>query len=335
MKVFYYKSKNGNFGDDINSWLWDRLLPDFFDNDENTRLSGIGTIIDSYMPQARKWYVLSSGVGYGFPPSHFGKDNWNILCVRGPLSANILNLPPEKFITDGAAFLNKLPEFSPTSEKERKGIIFIPHHYAVHAGEWEKVCKLAGVEFVNPESDSKYVLNKIRNAKLVLADAMHAAIIADAFRVPWVPMVTSPQINTFKWLDWTSTIEQRYTPIVLGSSSLKEMVRSKGLFLHGEKYYNNNCDVESSIKQFKIQRKIKSHTLWPLYRKPASFLANRVAINAASLVEKLDKSLNQKFIDESVKIMISASQQHGFLSDDKIFESNLGRLCDCLYLLKK
>lgn len=56
------------------------------------------------MPHARKWYVLSSGVGYGFPPSHFGKDNWNILCVRGPLSANILNLPPEKFITDGAAF---------------------------------------------------------------------------------------------------------------------------------------------------------------------------------------------------------------------------------------
>ncbi|MCP6146191.1 polysaccharide pyruvyl transferase family protein, partial [Klebsiella pneumoniae] len=79
----------------------------------------------------------------------------------------------------------------------------------------------------------KYVLDKIRNAKLVLADAMHAAIIADAFRVPWVPMVTSPQINTFKWLDWTSTIEQRYTPIVLGSSSLKEMVRSKGLFLYG------------------------------------------------------------------------------------------------------
>lgn len=164
---------------------------------------------------------------------------------------------------------------------------------------------------------------------------MHAAIIADAFRVPWVPMVTSPQINTFKWLDWTSTIEQRYTPIVLGSSSLKEMVRSKGLFLYGEKYYNNNCDVESSIKQFKIQRKIKSHTLWPLYRKPASFLANRVAINAASLVEKINRSLNQKFIDESVKIMISASQQHGFLSDDKIFESNLGRLYDCLYLLKK
>lgn len=66
-----------------------------------------------------------------------------------------------------------------------------------------------------------------------------------------------------------------------------------------------------------------------------SYLANRVAINAASLVEKIDRSLNQKFIDESVKIMISASQQHGFLSDDKISESNLGRLYDCLYLLKK
>lgn len=36
---------------------------------------------------------------------------------------------------------------------------------------------------------------------MVLADAMHAAIIADAMRVPWLPLITSPQINTFKWLD--------------------------------------------------------------------------------------------------------------------------------------
>lgn len=49
MKLYYYESKLGNFGDDLNKWLWDELLPDYFDNDESVRFSGIGTIITDTM----------------------------------------------------------------------------------------------------------------------------------------------------------------------------------------------------------------------------------------------------------------------------------------------
>ncbi len=29
MKLYYYKDVIGNFGDDLNSWLWDALIPNF------------------------------------------------------------------------------------------------------------------------------------------------------------------------------------------------------------------------------------------------------------------------------------------------------------------
>lgn len=35
MKLYYYESKEGNFGDDLNRWLWDSIFPGFFDSDEN------------------------------------------------------------------------------------------------------------------------------------------------------------------------------------------------------------------------------------------------------------------------------------------------------------
>ena len=58
VKLYYYKATAGNFGDDLNSWLWDRLLPNAFDgicyhrhsshernNNENTLFVGIGTLL--------------------------------------------------------------------------------------------------------------------------------------------------------------------------------------------------------------------------------------------------------------------------------------------------
>lgn len=138
MKLYYYKSKLGNFGDDLNGWLWNDLLPDFFDENEDVRFSGIGTIISPEMPKAKKWIVFGSGIGYGFPPEGFGDEHWDIMCVRGPLSANVLGLSQNQYITDGAAFLNAHPEFTPLPEHERSGTLFIPHHKALAHGQWEK-----------------------------------------------------------------------------------------------------------------------------------------------------------------------------------------------------
>jgi succinoglycan biosynthesis protein ExoV len=336
LKIFYYKSAHGNFGDDLNSWFWDALLPGFFDNNEDVRVSGIGTIITSAMPDANRWIVFSSGVGYGYPPTNFNSKSWETICVRGPLSAKILGLPDDKYITDGAALLNTLTEFKPLPESERHGTIFVPHHHALVTGRWENVCKQAGVEFVNPQWDSKIVIQKIRNAKLVLADAMHAAIIADAMRVPWVPLITSSQINTFKWLDWTQTINLPYSPMVLGSSSLREYMRDKFLHVYGERYFLPNADVEFALSNFERQRKIKNSKWWRSYYDLTCLAFHRVPNKGIRMIEDgFNINLDNRFIDNSAKILLQAKNSSGFLSDDNKFNDNLERLLGGVKKLSK
>lgn len=336
MKLYYYKDVVGNFGDDLNSWLWDTLLPDFFDQDDSVRMSGIGTIINTAMPKTNKWIVFSSGVGYGNPPANFGDDSWDILSVRGPLSAKVLGLPQDKYITDGAALLNTLEEFKPLSESERSGVIFIPHHHALLTGNWQHVCEQAGVEFVNPQWDAKLVINKIRGAKMVLADAMHAAIIADAMRVPWIPLITSPQINTFKWLDWTQTIKENYSPIVLGSSSLRESLRSKGLGLYGENYHIKDLTLESALTDFYNKKKYKGKIWWPKYNKIAKKMISTIPDQILlSFGEATRNKLDVKYIESAVKMLESCKAKQPFLSSDDVFYENVSKLMSCIDKIKK
>ncbi|MCW1874113.1 polysaccharide pyruvyl transferase family protein [Erwinia sp. INIA-01] len=334
MQIYYFKDPVGNFGDDLNSWLWDALLPNYFDTDDTVRLSGIGTIINTSMPPAKKWYVFTSGVGYGYPPVNFGDDSWNVLSVRGPLSAKVLGLDKSKAITDGAALLNTLDEFQPLPESERNGVIFIPHHHALLSGKWELACKHAGVEFVNPQWDSKLVIQKIRHAKLVIADAMHAAIIADAMRVPWVPVITSPQINTFKWLDWTQTVNLSYEPKILGSSSFREAYRSRTLSLYGENYFIKSLSIDDAVSDFYRKRNLKSNSWWRTYKTTTEKLVfsapNKLLSN--DLVERL---FDEKYQVAIIKALVELKSSNGFLSKDVDFYRNIERLLECKESLLK
>lgn len=224
MKIYYYKSKEGNYGDDLNMWLWKRLLPQAFSSDGEVLFCGIGTILNQDIPPVpRQKVVFSSGTGYGHTPKGFGDESWKIISVRGPLSAAILNLPAEAAVTDGAIFLASLPEFSPLPARERRGVAFMPHHEnALSYGRWKEACRMAGITFIDPRSDSANATQIIRRSRLVIAEAMHAAIAADALRVHWIPVFASRNINHFKWLDWTLSLRLPYKPVALPPSTFWE-----------------------------------------------------------------------------------------------------------------
>jgi succinoglycan biosynthesis protein ExoV len=73
------------------------------------------------------------------------------------------------------------------------------------------------------------VIRKIAGATKVIAESMHAGIIADAFRVPWVPVLLSREVAPFKWVDWASTLRMPYQPLRLGPSSPVELLRDRVL----------------------------------------------------------------------------------------------------------
>ena len=208
MKLYYYKDPVGNFGDELNPWLWYGLAPELFDDDDSSLLVGIGTLINDNAPAAPRKLVFGSGVGYGSAPA--SKCDWHFYCVRGPLSARALGLDPALALTDPAVLLTEL---MPNSSVARSGMVsFMPHHASLRFADWRAICEQAGINYIDPSDNMHDVVFQIRRSRLVIAEAMHLAVVADAFRIPWVPVVCYDHILRFKWDDWCQSLGMQYEP---------------------------------------------------------------------------------------------------------------------------
>jgi succinoglycan biosynthesis protein ExoV len=59
------------------------------------------------------------------------------------------------------------------------------------------------------------VLESLRRTGVLLTEAMHGAIVADALRIPWIAVRTRSAIKTFKWEDWCRSMDLEYQPRML------------------------------------------------------------------------------------------------------------------------
>ena len=236
MKLYYYKDAIGNFGDDLNPIIFNRYFPDLIDGtafhgegiknygDSDDLLVGIGTLLNHWIPDKNRKLIFSTGAGYGISKV---LENSEVFCVRGPLTAKKLNLDPSKAITDGAALLSRMGY--PTVPKRFK-YSFIPHYSTAINGDWNWVCSMLGVNYIDPCGKAEEIITQISETDTVLAEAMHGAIVADSLRVPWVPVKTSSEILDFKWNDWASgldmVIEFGTMPSVWKASNIFGRLRS-------------------------------------------------------------------------------------------------------------
>ena len=229
MKIDYWRSAHGNFGDDLNEWLWREMLPGVWDASDGIRFIGIGTVLDRGLETDQFTVIFGSGAGYAAPPRTL-KDarKCKVYGVRGPLSARAVNLAPDLALTDPAILIAALPRFQNLA---RRGVIFVPHWKSVGIGTWPAICREVGTEYVDPRQDSELVIRRIGSATLVLAESMHAAIVADALRVPWISVTTTPEFLAFKWADWAASLGMTISTCVLPPSSLQEALRNSMLKL--------------------------------------------------------------------------------------------------------
>jgi hypothetical protein len=229
MKIDYWRSAHGNFGDDLNEWLWREMLPGVWDANDGIRFVGIGTVLDRALETSQFTVIFGSGAGYAAPPRTLeDRRKCKVYGVRGPLSARAVHIAPELALTDPAILVAALPRFQ---NMARQGIVFVPHWKSVGIGNWPTVCDEAGVGYVDPRQDSELVIGKIASSALVLAESMHAAIIADALRVPWISVTTTPEFLAFKWADWAASLGMTVSTYVLRPSSLQESIRNQLLKL--------------------------------------------------------------------------------------------------------
>jgi hypothetical protein len=199
MRLYYFQDERGNFGDDLNPWFWQKALGSILNDKDEEILLGIGTLINNRNKKlGRKKLVMGSGLGYGDLPEDL--ENWDFRLVRGPLSAGKLGLSANHWITDPAVMC---PIYAPLEGIEKcYPVAFMPHCDSESLGDWHLLCEAAGIHYISPRQDFLKVFREIKQTKLLITEAMHGAILADAYRTPWVAVKCYRHILDFKWLDW-------------------------------------------------------------------------------------------------------------------------------------
>lgn len=213
MRLHHYVCPGGNFGDDLNAWLWPQLLGEIVDDDPRSLFVGIGTLLNESLPREPLKAVFGSGVGYG--PTPAVDETWRVYCVRGPRSAAALGLAEDAAVTDAALLLRLV--MPPRSSGPSGNVVFVPHHTSTVRAQVEGldisgVCDELGIRYVDPAGAPSTVLEMLSGADVVIAEAMHAAIAADALRVPWVAVALYDHVHELKWLDWCESLNLAYAP---------------------------------------------------------------------------------------------------------------------------
>lgn len=265
MKYIYYKSHKGNFGDDLNAWMWPKFFGEHQENSKNAFL-GIGSILFNDFPLIKQLtderkIVFGTGIRLTHDPLKID-ESWDIKFLRGPLSAIALGNKYE-YIADAAYAIRLLPEFEEIKNTPKKYKVSVfPYFKSLNYLDWEKLCKELGFNYISPESELgvEHTLREIAASEYIITEAMHGAILADILRVPWhrfilsTPVTEGSMVAEFKWLDWLASIGQQESKSTFIKFYRKTPINK---IVHG--ITRNMINVEFLLK--KVVKKDVSKTL--------------------------------------------------------------------------
>lgn len=194
----YWYNLTANFGDAlapvIVRGLVGRELPRAEPDAPVGTLLSLGSILHM---AARFPHHLVWGTGY---EPHYGRlcvSRLRVAAVRGPLTLKALGLASA--VMGDPAIL--LPRIYPVAAREEGERIFVPHHTSL---TWARFVPL---RVVSPLQPWPVVVREIASAKFVWCEAMHAAIVATAYGVPWAWWpARHGRVASFKWHDWFGSI---------------------------------------------------------------------------------------------------------------------------------
>src|SRR5690606_20119174 len=101
-------------------------------------------------------------------------------------------------------------------------VAFMPHYESLDRGLWEEACRVAGIPLIDPRGDVEVIISRIRGARMIITEAMHGAIVADALRTPWVAVKPINPGHHAKWKDWSGALSMDVCFHDLRPSSLLE-----------------------------------------------------------------------------------------------------------------
>lgn len=225
MNIKYCPIDGGNFGDTLNTLVWNRLFPDLMRLQHGIVVYGIGTLLDGRHDETLRKVVLGSGLGESGAAK--ADPNWDFRWVRGPLSAQAFGISPQLALGDSALLWHDLPVGCGGTHDGPIGLI--PHYRTWDSFDWEMVAASAGLVAINPRQSPQAVISQLRACSLVLAESLHGAICADAMAIPWAPCILAHRFNEFKWKDWLATIQRPFEPLIADRPLIRTIGRTKAL----------------------------------------------------------------------------------------------------------
>jgi len=225
MQIKYCPIEGGNFGDALNTMVWDKLFPNLTQLKDGILVYGIGTLLDGRHDRSRKKIVLGSGLGEAH--AALPDPNWDFRWVRGPLSAHEFGISSDLALGDPAVLW---PELRAGCGGTADGPIgLIPHYRTWDSYDWEAVAAHAGMVAINPRQTPGAVIEQTRGCSRIMAESLHGAICADAMAIPWAPCVLAHRFNDFKWMDWLATVHRPFTPMVADRPLVRSISKTKAL----------------------------------------------------------------------------------------------------------
>ena len=304
MKYIYFKSERGNFGDDLNAWLWPKIFGDIpEDISKDFVFWGIGSILFNENKLIKDGIGKKNLVfGTGIRPSPNYKPftmngNWDIRFLRGPLSVSALG-NRFSYITDAAYALRQLDNFSCYMASEKKyEVSLMPYYRSMGYFDCKKICAKLGYHYISPFSEDgvEFTIKEIAATKHLITEAMHGAIVADLLRTPWhryiltTPYTEGAMVSEFKWNDWLMSVNIHG----LESTVVKFYRRS---VLHGylKKFTRDFLSLEILYKP-----KVKADLLFQL----AS--VNKYCLSDDEIIKDIDKKIANQI--KELKIHINST----------------------------
>ncbi|SDE76852.1 polysaccharide pyruvyl transferase family protein [Epilithonimonas hungarica] len=266
MNLIYYKSKKGNFGDDLNPFIWEKILGNLDNYPADLDFVGIGSILDERLEKsANKKIIFGSGVRDFL----YNSENLDIIkevsFVRGPISKKVTGLD---YITDTAYALALTGEHQHyLNTKKKHKVSYIPYFEQAEGLNWDLFKTMTGYNVILPTQNIEIVLEEIAASECIITSAMHGAIVADIFRIPWLRLKFMKQghepslTSELKWNDWMQSVNIKnpseiYSDLTIlaKSSKLTDIIKIlllKRSFRYPRYNLSDNAVFESKISQIK------------------------------------------------------------------------------------
>ena len=306
--VYYWRKgdRSQNFGDFISEYLTSRLFFGYRPGVSSVHI--IGSVVDDlFVPQPAEEAiqpVLFWGCGIR-EPGGLSSDRMNsaqVVTVRGPLSASALELGVLAPYGDPAFLLPALYKPRKLGWLTGKSIC-VPHFHDTR--DDRTILAMSGCDFVvrpnieNNERALTDVIDAIFSADFVLGSAMHACIVAAAYRRPFAFWGTGIVDVPFKWKDLSASL-------------------------------NIPCEFATNITDAVNYYK---DVITPAIRLPnliPSLLRSPLLVRASGLIEVLrwyweeerDLAVSVDFLDDSRALNFFAEEQ------ESMFNAILGELLD-------